>query len=66
MKGIKTKKTFLSIDDGRVFSNAVRDCLSDDSVEALTAKAAVDGISFCHRKMINVVLLGKRRISSLP
>lgn len=60
MKSIRTRKTFLIIDDDRVFSNAVRDYLSGDSVEVLVANTAADGISFCHQKMIDVVLLDQQ------
>ncbi len=60
MKSNKTKKTFLIIDDDRVFSNAVRDYLSGDSVEVLIANSAADGINFCHQKMIDVVLLDQQ------
>jgi hypothetical protein len=65
MKRSTAIKTFLIIDGDRVFSNAVRDCLSGDSVKFLIANSAADGIDFCPQKMINVVLPGKRRKSSL-
>jgi DNA-binding NtrC family response regulator len=60
MKSAKTKKTFLIIDDDRVFSNAVRDYLTGDSVEVLIAHTAAEGISACHQKMIDVVLLDQQ------
>jgi len=60
MKSSRTKKTFLIIDDDRVFSNAVRDYLSGNGVEVLVANTAAEGIDFCHRKMIDVVLLDQQ------
>ncbi len=60
MKNIKTRKTFLVIDDDRVFSNAVRDYLSGDSVEVLIAHTAAEGINFCRQKMVDVVLLDQQ------
>jgi DNA-binding NtrC family response regulator len=60
MKGVKTKKTFLIIDDDRVFSNTVRDHLSGNGVEVLIANTAADGIKFCHQKLIDVVLLDQQ------
>jgi DNA-binding NtrC family response regulator len=60
MKGVKTKKIFLIIDDDRVFSNVVRDYLSSDSVEVLTANTAAAGIEFCQQKRVDVVLLDQK------
>jgi DNA-binding NtrC family response regulator len=60
MNSIKTRKNFLIIDDDRVFSNAVRDYLSGDSVEVLIAHTAAEGINRCRQKMIDVVLLDQQ------
>ncbi|MGC1454974.1 MAG: sigma-54 dependent transcriptional regulator [Nitrospirota bacterium] len=60
MKSGKPKKTFLIIDDDRVFSNAVRDYLSSESVEVLIANTAAEGIDFCHQKVVDVVLLDQQ------
>jgi DNA-binding NtrC family response regulator len=60
MRGVKTKKIFLIIDDDRVFSNVVRDYLSSDSVEVLIANTAAAGIEFCQQKRVDVVLLDQK------
>jgi DNA-binding NtrC family response regulator len=60
MKGVKTKKIFLIIDDDRVFSNVVRDYLSSDSVEVLIANTAAAGIEYCQQKRVDVVLLDQK------
>jgi len=57
MRGVKTRKTFLIIDDDRVFSNSVGEYLSGDNVEVLIANTAAEGINLCRQKMIDVVLL---------
>lgn len=60
MKGNNAKKTFLVIDDDRVFCEAVRDYLANDSVEALQAHTASDGLTLCSLKRIDVVLLDQK------
>jgi DNA-binding NtrC family response regulator len=60
MKGIRSKKTFLIIDDDQVFSNTVGEFLSGDNVEVLIANTAADGLAFCRQSMIDVVLLDQQ------
>jgi len=60
MKSVKSKKTFLIIDDDRVFSNAVRDYLSGNSMEVLIANTAAEGITLCQQQRIDVVLLDQQ------
>jgi DNA-binding NtrC family response regulator len=54
------KKTFLVIDDDRVFSNTVRDYLASDILEVLVANTAMDGLALCGQKKIDVVLLDQQ------
>ena len=58
--GNPMKKTFLIIDDDRVFANAVRDYLSSDEVEVMVANTAMDGLAFCQQRKIDVVLLDQQ------
>ena len=58
--GNPMKKTFLVIDDDRVFANTVRDYLSSDAVEVLVANRAMDGLAFCQQRKIDVVLLDQQ------
>lgn len=60
MKGAKTIKTFLIIDDDRVFANAVKDYLSNNSMEVLIANTASEGITLCQQQRIDVVLLDQQ------
>ncbi len=60
MSNGNVKKTFLVIDDDRVFANAVRDYLASEAVEVLVANTAMDGLAFCHQKKIDVVLLDQQ------
>jgi DNA-binding NtrC family response regulator len=54
------KKTFLVIDDDRVFANAVRDYLASETIEVLVANTAMDGLALCHQRKIDVVLLDQQ------
>jgi two-component system, NtrC family, response regulator AtoC len=58
--GNPMKKTFLIIDDDRVFANAVRDYLSSDEIEVMVANRAMDGLAFCQQRKIDVVLLDQQ------
>jgi DNA-binding NtrC family response regulator len=60
MKTGPAKKTLLVVDDDGIFTNAVRDSMSGDAVEVLTAGTAADGLALCSRKKIDVVLLDQR------
>src|SRR5512143_3885131 len=60
MKSAKAIKKFLVIDDDRVFANAVKDYLSGDSMEVLTANTAAEGIARCQQQRIDVVLLDQQ------
>lgn len=51
------KKTLLIIDDDRIFCETVRDYLTGDAREVLTAHTAKDGLAACSRQKIDVVLL---------
>jgi len=58
MKSIKhAKRTFLIIDDDRVFAHAVKDYLSGDSMEVMIANTAAEGVALCQQQRIDVVLL---------
>ncbi len=58
--GNPMKKTFLVIDDDRVFANTVRDYLSSDAVEVMVANSAMDGLAACQQRKIDVVLLDQQ------
>ena len=58
--GNPMKKTFLIIDDDRVFANTVRDYLSSDAVEVMVANSAMDGLAACQQRKIDVVLLDQQ------
>ncbi len=58
--GNPMKKTFLIIDDDRVFANTVRDFLSSDAVEVMVANSAMDGLAACQQRKIDVVLLDQQ------
>ncbi|HWR73749.1 MAG TPA: sigma 54-interacting transcriptional regulator, partial [Nitrospirota bacterium] len=60
MKNDKTKKTLLVIDDDRVFGEAVKDFLSNGSLEVLLAHKAADGLTLCSLRKIDVVLLDQQ------
>lgn len=60
MKDRKVKKTLLVIDDDRVFGEAVRDYLSSDALEVLLAQKAVDGLTLCSLRKVDVVVLDQR------
>ncbi len=54
------KKTFLIIDDDRIFCDAVKDHLSGDAVDVVIANTAADGISACAQRKVDVVLLDQQ------
>ncbi len=60
MKGSEIRKTFLVIDDDRVFCGAVRDFLSSATIEVLVAHTAADGLAVSASRKIDVVLLDQQ------
>ncbi len=56
----RAKKTLLVIDDEKVFCNTVRDYLSSDGLEVLTAHTSADGLAICSSRQIDVVLLDQK------
>ncbi|OGW47765.1 MAG: hypothetical protein A2078_13155 [Nitrospirae bacterium GWC2_57_9] len=54
------KKNLLVIDDDKIYCEAVKDYLSRDAVQVLTAFTAKDGLAFCEREPIDVVLLDQQ------
>lgn len=60
MSNTAKKKTLLVIDDDRVFGEAVRDFLADETLEVFLAHKAADGITLCALKNIDVVVLDQQ------
>ncbi len=54
------KKTLLVIDDDKIYCEAVKDYLSRDLVQVLTAHTARDGLALCDCEQIDVVLLDQQ------
>ncbi len=54
------RKTFLVIDDDRVFCGAVKDYLTSTTVEVLLAHTAADGIAVCSSRKVDIVLLDQQ------
>ncbi len=54
------KRTFLVIDDDRVFCGAVKDSLSSGNVEVFTAHTASDGLAISASRKVDVVLLDQQ------
>jgi DNA-binding NtrC family response regulator len=54
------RKTILVIDDDRLLCDAVSEYLRSDTVEVLRTHSAADGLAFCARKKVDVVLLDQK------
>ena len=53
----KLKKKLLIIDDDRIFCETVKDYLTGDTLEVLTAHTASEGLAACSGRKVDVVLL---------
>jgi len=53
-------KTFLVIDDDRIFSEAVKDYFSNDAMQVLTAHSGSEGLAICGQRKVDVVLLDQK------
>jgi DNA-binding NtrC family response regulator len=53
----KLKKKLLIIDDDRIFCETVKDYLTGDTLEVLTAHTAREGLDACSGRKVDVVLL---------
>jgi DNA-binding NtrC family response regulator len=56
----KTKRKILIIDDNDIFCESVKDILSDESTEVLTANAGKRGLKICTEAKIDVVILDQK------
>ncbi len=54
------KKTLLIIDDDKIYSETVQDFFTTDSMRALVANTAKEGLEICSRERIDVVLLDQQ------
>lgn len=54
------KKILLVIDDDKIYCEAIKDYLSRDSVQVLTAHTAKEGLAICEREQVDVVLLDQQ------
>ncbi len=54
------KKTFLIIDDDRIFCEAVRDFLSGGALDVLIANTAAEGRALSASRTVDVVLLDQQ------
>lgn len=54
------KKVLLVIDDDKIYCEAIKDFLSRDSVQVLTAHTAKAGLTMCAREQVDVVLLDQQ------
>ncbi len=54
------KKVLLVIDDDKIYCEAVKDYLSGSAVQVLMAHSAQDGLAFCGREPVDVVLLDQQ------
>ena len=57
MNKLTARKTVLIIDDDRVACAAIADYLTRESVEAIAVHTGEEGIDFCSRRKVDVVLL---------
>ena len=55
-----TPRTFLVIDDDKVFCDAVKDYFSSKTVEVLTAHSGSGGLAVCSQRKVDVVLLDQK------
>jgi len=55
-----SKKTLLIIDDEKVFCDTVKNYLSRDTLEVLTAPSGAQGIEICSQRNVDVVLLDQK------
>ena len=56
----KTKRKILIIDDNDIFCESVRDILSDESTEVITANTGKNGLKICTETKIDVVILDQK------
>ena len=56
----KTKRKILIIDDNDIFCESVRDVLSDESTDVLTANTGKSGLKICTEAKIDVVILDQK------
>ncbi len=56
----KLKKTLLIVDDDRTFCESVKDYMSSDMLEVITAHTAPDSLNLCSMRNIDIVLLDQR------
>ncbi len=56
----KTKRNILIIDDNDIFCESVRDILSDESTEVLTANTGKSGLKICTEAKIDIVILDQK------
>jgi DNA-binding NtrC family response regulator len=56
----KTKRKILIIDDNDIFCESVRDILSDESTEVITANTGKEGLKICTEIKIDVVILDQK------
>ena len=55
-----SKSTLLIIDDEKVFSETVKDYLSSETMEVLTAQTGAQGLEICSLRNVDVVLLDQK------
>ena len=55
-----SKRTLLIIDDEKVFSETVKDYLSSETMEVLTAQTGAQGLEICSLRNVDVVLLDQK------
>ncbi len=60
MENTDSKKTILVIDDDKVFTAGVREYLAARSLNVLTAHSAAEGLAFCAKNAVDVVLLDQQ------
>ena len=60
MSTVHSPRTFLVIDDDKVFCDAVKDYFSSKTVEVLTSNTAAEGLAICSQKKVDVVLLDQK------
>ena len=57
MSQAEIKDTILIIDDDRVLCGSIKDYLSSDTVQVLTANTGTEGVNICSERKVDVLLL---------
>ncbi|HLZ20241.1 MAG TPA: response regulator, partial [Smithellaceae bacterium] len=57
---LKVKRKILIIDDNDIFCESVKDLLTDQNTDVLTANTGKDGLQLCTENKIDIVILDQK------